>query len=264
MCVEHIDIIEAFENIVSEYTDAPKVFVKLAGYWVASSTLGRYVLDILSPNFRRPNLFIILSSIPGRTRRSMVLSLAKSVYRRALLKFFKLRQYPQGAVSDVEYEKAISDTILEEGTAEGITDHLQNVETYHVHTTNITGESRLFSPEPRPIVPETFVMINPEIGNFFLRMQGQTYLTNVFTLFSKLYDGEGGRMYLSHRGRGQPRRYLPWNIYFTCLGAMQEPNLYLDDFMVRQGLMRRIPHETRSVNIVENVSLKLRNGSILM
>ncbi|MEM2219189.1 MAG: Era-like GTP-binding protein [Candidatus Korarchaeum sp.] len=32
----------------------------------------------------------------------------------------------------------------------------------------------------------------------------------------------------------------------------------------RAGTVSRIPHETRSVNIVENVSLKLRNGSILM
>ncbi len=32
----------------------------------------------------------------------------------------------------------------------------------------------------------------------------------------------------------------------------------------RAGTVSRIPHETRSISIVENVSLKLRNGSILM
>ncbi|MCS7103735.1 MAG: Era-like GTP-binding protein, partial [Candidatus Korarchaeum sp.] len=74
-------------------------------------------------------------------------------------------------------------------------------------------------------------------------------------LLSRLFSG-----ILSRKKKIALGIYGPVNSGKTTLA-----NRICTDFAGRKaGNVSRIPHETRSVNIVENVSLKLKNGSILM
>ena len=88
-----------------EYTDAPKNFIQASAYYIVSATLGEFYVNKLVPfGSQRPNLWIVLSSIPGRMRRSTVQRLAYISYRRII---------------GTDY---FHDMIIEEGTPEGIMD----------------------------------------------------------------------------------------------------------------------------------------------
>jgi hypothetical protein len=88
-----------------EYTDAPENFIRASAYYVVSATLGEFYVNRLVPfGAQRPNLWMILSSIPGRMRRSTVQRLAYISYKKIIGADF----FP--------------DMIIEEGTPEGIMD----------------------------------------------------------------------------------------------------------------------------------------------
>jgi len=102
-------------NIINEYTklvmktcDAPEIFIRASAYYIVSATLGEFFINRLVPKgSRRPNVWIVLSSIPGRTRRSTVQREAYDTFK---------------AVVGKENAKQM---VIESGTPEGIMDAIE-------------------------------------------------------------------------------------------------------------------------------------------
>lgn len=155
----------------------------------------------------RLNVWFLLSSIPGRMRRSTVHNYENYVYKTTLEKFYL----------DEERKKKISASIIDEGTPEGITDHINQ------------------NPEL-----SAYVIKTPEFGGVLAKTKEGGYEYGLPTFLSKLYDGEEWTQYLSTRTGKPPIRHIPRGLYVSMFSGMQEPELYLDEKMLRQGLLRRI------------------------
>ena len=105
MSLKKVDFIDEYTKQVMEYTDAPESFIRASAYYIVSATLGEFYVNRLVPfGAQRPNLWLVLSSIPGRMRRSTVQRLAYMSYKKIIGADF----FP--------------DMIIEEGTPEGIMD----------------------------------------------------------------------------------------------------------------------------------------------
>ena len=141
-----------------------------------------------------------------------MIGLSKRVYKKALEKYYTdvLKWRPELA------KQRVFGSIIEEGTPEGIMDNIEE--------TNL----------------DSYAIMNSEFGLVLQKIATKGYEFGVSTLFSKLYDGEGGAMYLSKRTKKGRLRVVPDDLYVTMLCGMQEPNLYITPNMVRQGLLRRI------------------------
>jgi len=211
-----MNLIDDYVKINKQYLDAPEVFIKAAAYHNVSALLGRFFrsTNIRGGGDAKPNLWIILSSIPGRTRRSTVAKYATYVYEKSLMHFFM-------DTFNLEKLKAMEkaqSTIIEEGTPEGIVDHVR--------------ETKM----------KAFALMSTEFGSVLTRMNTKESQMGVSTVLSKMYYGEGGSMMLSSRNKDNPNRIriLPKGLYVTMFAGMQEPSLYITPDMARQGLLRRL------------------------
>lgn len=212
-----MDLIDDYVEIVGRYSDAPKVFIEASAYHNVSALLGRF---FRSTNFAgggdtRPNIWFIISSVPARTRRSTVAKYSTWIYEKVLQEYY---MDTFGLPKDKAFFKAMS-TIIEEGTPEGITDHVEETEM------------------------KTFSIQSTEFGSVLQKMSSKDYQLGISTLLSKMYSGEGGTMMLSGRNRDKPSeriRTLPRGLYVTMFCGMQEPSLFITPTMARQGLLRRI------------------------
>ena len=196
-------------------TDAPDLYLEAARYWVLSSTLGRHVVVPYFPrppdNPLRPNTWIILSGVPGIMRKSTVIdSIARIVVKTAWREFYRstLTRLQPGTI-----EEMVGKMFIETGSYEGIVKHI-------AETQNDI---------------DTFFLISTEWGGLMQLSKSREYMTGLSTLLSKLYSGE------EHVARyAKETRYLRGGLYVTALLGMQEPWLYLDNLVFRQGLMRRM------------------------
>lgn len=211
-----MDLIEDFVSIEKRYTDAPEVFLEAAGYWLVSQLLGRFFICYRMKGNPQPNMWFVLSSIPGMTRRSTVVNHALHVYKKAMEEYYEMRGV--GKDKEMPANKLISGSLIEDGTPEGIADHI----------TEMKGHLKMYA------------IVSPEFGIVFQKMQTRDYAMGVSALFSKLYYGEGGSQYLSKRGGKKGLRYIPPGLYVTMFTSMQEAKHYLRPEMMRQGLLRRI------------------------
>jgi len=240
------DLIDEFVGIVRPYCDSPDCFIEAGGYYLMSTLLGRFFRCTQMPQRGKPNTWIILSSIPGRMRRSTIQHYTDYIYKRAMGQFLeeihvtpnfddwdpakgrfvkggkkegKKANYSEAEKAEITAtyrQQRINDGMIEEGTPEGIMDKIE--------------DSGL----------RAFTIVSTEIGSVLKRMGARDYQIGVSTLLSKLYYGEGGSISLSRRGGGPGGRTIPDGLYVTMFAGMQEPKWYLDMSMVRQGLLRRI------------------------
>ena len=186
-----------YVELVKTYTDSPDLFIRASAYYVLSATLGQYYINRAVPyGVQRPNLWMILSSLPGRMRRSTVQGLAYLTYKRVI-----------GSTA--------FDTILEDGSPEGLVDAIsEDIQAYTMHST--------------------------ELGGVLARCKYAQYEQSLFSVWSKLFYGEGGVQHFSKRSDKPSVRILPEGLYVTMLAGLQEPDLYFTETMLRQGLMRRL------------------------
>lgn len=212
-----MDIIDEYVSSLKANLDAPEVFIQASAYHIVSSLLGRfftcqYVGDV--EKGMRPNTWFIISSIPGRTRRSTVSSHANYIYKKCLNGYLMEKH----SMEKKDAGLRVYDTIIEEGTVEGIMDHIHNNKEINEYT-----------------------ILSSEFGSVLTRMSTKEYQTGVSSILSKLYSGEGGSIMLSQRGKdARGRRRIPDGLYVTMFAGMQEPHYYLTPIMIRQGLLRRI------------------------
>lgn len=209
------NIMDEYIEKVGDNLDSPKVFIEASAYHIISSCLGRFFHCSQMPGGKlgaRPNIWILLSSIPGRTRRSTLTEYCQYVYKNALKGFFITR-----FKMDVEKaEKNVFNTIIEEGTPEGIVDHIQTTEL------------------------NQYCIVSTEFGSVLQRMGTKDYELGVSTLYSKLYYGEAHSMMLSQKGKEARNRYLKPGLYVNMFCGMQEATEYVTRTMSRQGLLRRL------------------------
>lgn len=208
------DVIKHFKNTVSKHTDAPEEFIEAAGYHLVSCTIGRH---FIIPNARgvsktRPNLWFLLSSIPGRFRRSTVQNYHNTAYENAVVEYRTSEKNDTKA----EAKEHVQMTFLESGSPEGITDHIQDFDS------------------------DCFVIMSHEYGGILNGLRSKTYQAGVRDLLSKLYYGQGGYSYFSTKGQGKSRRFVPPNLYTTMFTGLQDPREYITEDLFKQGLMRRI------------------------
>lgn len=114
--------IDNYIEKIETQTDAPHLFLEGSAFYLISSTLGEYFTNTLVPKgVQRPNLWMILSSIPGRMRRSTIQNIATNIY------------------SEVIGELAPS-TIWEDGSPEGIIDAVEEgIDFYTIQSTELGG-----------------------------------------------------------------------------------------------------------------------------
>jgi hypothetical protein len=210
-----MDLIDEYIAIVEAQLDAPKVFIESSAYYLVSAVLGPLFYCSSLPGGKlgaRPNLWFILSSIPGRTRRSTINNYCQYVYKNSLVKI----HMSKFGISMEDARKNVNGTILEEGTPEGLVDHIQE-----------TGL-------------ETYTIVSTEFGSVLQRMATKDYELGISTLYSKMYYGEPHSMMLSQRGKEAKNRFLKSGLYVTMFCGMQEAVEYMTRTMSRQGLLRRI------------------------
>lgn len=218
--LKDLDLIEKFVRIVSAITDSPEEFIRAGAYHLIASLLGRFISIPAQPFGHRPNPWFIISSIPGLMRRSTVLRCVLNVYRRALQKFYeKTLSLGDDEEREVEIKERISDSLILEGTVEGLADHIEAACSKGV---------------------DCFAIMSPEFGGILKRMASGHYQNAVINLLSSLKYGEEWSQSLSRRGGKKGRRYIPPNLFVTMFSSMQEPKEYITKEQARQGFVRRL------------------------
>jgi len=208
-------LIEKYTRVISEYCDAPEIFIRASGYHLISALPGRFCSSLAIPGLSlkglRPNVWFILSSIPGRTRRSTVQFYDRHIYKKSLNLFYGDKQN--------KLQKILT-SMIEEGSAEGLADHIMDSHnSYHL---------------------DCFDIQSPEFGGVLAKTKRGGYEEGLPVILSKLYYGEGWIQLLSRRRGGGGVREIPEGLYVTMLAGMQKPELYLNEYMIGQGLLRRI------------------------
>lgn len=240
----HTSLIDEFVSTIQKWSDTPDVMLRSAGYFVVSSTLGKYLtLEQLPAKYPRPNVFFVLGSDPYLTHRSTLESMVKTVlsenfkalnwdrYRRvpkkekedegAILAEFEFIPDEGELVSDDDGEKGrflakeFDKHLVESGTPEGLVDHIQRY-----------GYDNYF-------------LIGSEYGEAFAHITNPShYMYGLITILDKLYYGESYSLVLSTR-QGKNPRYFREGLYVNMFAGMQDMRLYLNEFMGRQGFLRR-------------------------
>jgi len=205
------NLIDSFVDFTKNYVDSPIEFVEAAGYSLISAVMGEFLTSEWLPSLtRRPNLWIVLSSIPGRMRRSSLNAIYDPIYREG--KKVVLRER---AENEEELERLVELSKIEEGSPEGVIDHIEytGFDAYHYESS--------------------------EFGIILKKIMAQGWQYGVGKVISKLVYGEGGTVYLSRRSDKKSLRILRSGLYCDGFLGLQEFYLYITEEMIRQGLIRR-------------------------
>jgi hypothetical protein len=210
------NLMDTFYEIMHEDTDIPPVFIKAAGYWILSSTLGVFTpIEQLIPPSNRPNLYFILSSLPGITRRSTLIRAATNVYKTAWVAYFE----KAGITDETIIDDVVEKKILERFTIQGMADHIGDT----------VADNKT----------KDYTIISDEFGSILKQKKTDTYLSNMLNMLASLYYGEPFRETLSGRQGKQTQRRIPEGVYMTLLASMQNPDEYLSESLLAQGFLRR-------------------------
>lgn len=208
------NLIKYIKDITTENIDAPPIFHDMLAYHAISATLGMF----FKPRtivLTRPNLFFVMSCIPGRGRRSTMMNASGVLVNAALTQYYEktLNCSYQDAFDKVWKSR------IERGTPQGICDKLI---------------------EGRDVKASSFILCNGEFGETLRRMSIEKDPTaGTGSLLCNLYYGESYTEDLSQRG-GKPSRLIPEGLYVTMFSSMQEPKYYLTKKSSRIGLLRRL------------------------
>jgi len=202
-------------DITTKYCDAPKVFHIALAYHVISVTLGQF-FEMPDLKCGRPNVWFVLSCIPGRGRRSTIMNYNYKFLYSSFEEFY---------IQIKKFEKKnaginVIKSIIEDGTSQGVCDSI------------IEGlDSGL----------KVFMLCSSEFGDILKRITSDKHYTSgMDTLLSRLYYGEYYKESLSQRRKGNASRFIPEGLYFSMFASMQEPQHYLTRKMSTQGLLRRM------------------------
>lgn len=206
-------------SLYKEFTDAPQIFRLMASLSNISTSIGKF---FYFPWWRslRLNLYIVLSSIPGVTRRSTVVDFNKKIW------FASQQHYLQSITSDAkEGKQLVWQGWLNDGTMQGICDAIADAE-------NNGTYKRM-----------DFFLCNDEFGSVMAKITGskQSFEQQLLGFLSSIYYGNSYKANLSNRNKDtENTRFIPRGIYFSIFSAMQKPGEYLTEHSITQGLLRRM------------------------
>ena len=215
-----MNLIKDYVNIVSEITDAPKTFLIASAYHYISSTIGKYVVcPFLSRSVDKPfkpNLWSIISGLPGISRKSTVMNLELDALKISYREYYSLAN-PRMTQDNIN--EIIHAMIIQQGSPEGIVDHIVDL------------QDRV----------DTFLIMSSEWGNVLRQIKNQRYMEELANLLSKLHDGDMHVWYGSKRVKDTRNvRYIRQGLYVTFLTGMQRLGMYVDPYYLDQGLLRRV------------------------
>lgn len=214
MQMTDVNLIKYIKDVTLENIDAPKIFHEMLAYHGISATLGMFFRPrtIL---LTRPNVFFVMSCIPGRGRRSTMMNMSGVLVNSALTQYYE--KTLNCSISDAQDK--VWKSRIERGTPQGICDKI--IEGLTVKT-------------------NSFILCNGEFGETLRRMSIEKDPTaGTGSLLCNLYYGESYTEDLSQRG-GKPSRLIPEGLYVTMFSSMQEPKYYLTKKSSRIGLLRRL------------------------
>ena len=208
-----MEFVKDYVKDFRELTDAPDIFIRASAYHLLSFYPGRYCISRYARNLK-PNVFLILSCIPGRGRRSTIERWDEKISLKAYELLNELNSEDENYDSLI---KEYTDQIIEDGTPEGISDHITRKKT------------------------KVIDIRSTEFGSVLGKMNKDSgYAYGLSSFFSKLYYGESYSQTLSMRSKGAQNRNIPRGMYACMFSGMQEPYLYITPEMIREGFMRRI------------------------
>ena len=209
-----MDLISDYVNTMMQIVDAPRIFIEASAYHFISSTLGKYIICPYIPraldNPFKPNLWVMISGAPSRSRKSTLIGYERSMLSNAFITYFKLKN-PNLLEDDIR--KHVMQMFLQTGSPEGISDHISDNQDLY----------------------DEFILISAEWGGVLRQMRGaKTYMEGLINLLSSLYSSED----IVWHG-AKKTRYIKRGLYVTAIVGLQEPRLYIDRYLLEQGLMRR-------------------------
>jgi len=209
-----------YVDILKRHIDSPDTFIEACAYSIISSTLGRQY-SYLHPDTVypfRPNVFFMLSCIPGRGRRSSVLNNWNYSYKKILASYYeKLANKP-----GINIEDLIDSTKFSGGSVQGVADHIREaITTYGINE---------------------FVNFNTEYSATIKLMAPGKYSEGLGFLKCCMYYGEEWSEDLSQRKKKEEqkcRRKVPGGLYINSLTGLQEIGKVLHSGISDNGLLRR-------------------------
>ena len=122
---------------------------------------------------------------------------------------------------DWKVNRMIEKLFINEGSEEGVTDHVLSIDQMEIPYLPVIFDSR-------------------EFGSVFEKLfDKKSYERGVGIILSKLYYGESHYFSLSKRG-GKSDRYIPSGVYAVMFAGMQELKYYYVERAITEGLGRRI------------------------
>jgi len=214
-----VNLIERIKTVTMQECDAPEIFHTAMAYHTISSTLGLF-FKARTLKFKRPNVWFVLSCIPGGGRRTSIQDLHDTIVDSSFYNFY--RQHNTELTKE-EAGELVMLSKIESGTEAGICDAIMD-----------GIDKGVIS----------FMICNSEFGHVLKRMSNEKDPTaGLDALLCKLYYGERYKQTLSKFGKGKGVsnvRFIPKGLYVTMFSGMQEPNQYLRKSLSESGLMRRI------------------------
>jgi chaperonin cofactor prefoldin len=219
--------IETYIETLSKDIDTPTFFIEASALHILSALFSRFIV-VPQHKMCRPNLYFLIGSVPGRTRRSTLAKYDKRIFSEIYGLY--VNKIKQTSTLEIPVEAYC---IFEQGSIEGLID---DIEQYRKTFTELPLMNDKYK-EHNKLYHIDFQ--STEFGDTLSAMSGDnSYLKGMARLLSKLYYGEGGKISLSHRG-GKKSRYLRDNTYGTMFVLMQKVGLYLDKYLIDQGFLRR-------------------------
>lgn len=208
------NLLEKIYKVVVELTDAPDTYIVAMAYHVISSTLGKYLVCPLYPkspdNPMRPNLWVMISGIPGIMRKSTIINFDQYLIKTSWKEYYR-QANPR--LSEETINEIINAMFIEYGSPEGIADHIARY------------QNDL----------DIFILTSHEFGGIIKQLNNREYMLGLSSMLSKLWEGE------ETIWRGAKKdRFIRKGLYVTAIWGMQKPWLYLDNIVFQQGLMRRV------------------------
>lgn len=238
-----LNLIDEFVTIIQNWSDTPEVMLRSAAYFVISSTLGKYLtLEQLPAKFPRPNVFFVLGSDPYLTHRSTLESMVKTILRENFKDFNwdRYRKVPKKEKEEEEVIQSEFEAVPEEDELASDDDEKERflVKEFDKHIVE-SGTPEGLVDRIQRYGYDQYLLIGSEYGEAFSQVTNQThYMYGLITILDKLYYGESYSSVLSTR-QGKGPRYFREGLYVTMFAAMQDMRLYLNEFMGRQGFLRR-------------------------
>lgn len=226
------NLVVEFSGILRKYLDAPKILCDAVSVTLSSACLGPLFDSRWIGTYGKCNIYTLLSSIPGRTRRSSIQKAFDYVFEKVYRYDIMEQELAKEENKDLSDEKlkeltknvsyVVDNLFIETGSKEGVADALVAISEMPYEYLCVVFNSREFG--------ETLQDI----------FNTKSYEHGVGTILSKMYYGERHHPRFSTKSKDAKERHIPEGMYVTMMAGMQDLKHYVNNNAIAEGLMRRI------------------------